>query len=86
MIKWPLYHELIVLTLSLRTPIEQEVLSRLPPGTLEYLAITACDDGAVIDVSIEKDAHDPTLVQINSMMRKTALDSMGWAGFRSSQL
>ncbi|TAQ85241.1 hypothetical protein B7494_g6437 [Chlorociboria aeruginascens] len=58
------------------TPIEQDVLSRLPPGALEYLAITACDDGAVGNVSFEKDPHNPTMMQINPFMRKTALDSM----------
>ncbi|KAI9802420.1 MAG: hypothetical protein M1825_002804 [Sarcosagium campestre] len=68
------------------TPIEQDLLSRLPAGTLEYLAITACDDGAMEDVSVEEDPLDPNMIQIETMMDRTALDSMGWTGFHSSQL
>jgi hypothetical protein len=61
-------------------------MSRLPPSTLELLALTACDDGAIADVSVEKDPDDPTMVRIGTMTKKTALDSMNWRGFQSSQL
>lgn len=58
----------------------------MAPGMLEYLAITACDDGAMVDSSVTEDPHEPTMVQINTMMKKTALDALDWAGFDSSHL
>jgi hypothetical protein len=58
----------------------------MPPGTLEYLAITDCDDGAMKDHRFEKDPDDPTMVKISYLKRHTALDSMGWTGFSSDQI
>jgi len=69
-----------------RTPIEQAILKLMPPGTLDYLALTDCDDGATGDVSVENLPNDPTMVRVSSMVRRTALETMGWAGFNSSQL
>jgi hypothetical protein len=69
-----------------RTPIEQAILKLMPPGTLDYLAITDCDDGATGDVSVENLPNDPTMVRVSSMVRRTALETMGWTGFDSSQL
>ena len=50
------------------------------------LAITACDDGAVVDVSAERDPDDPSMIRIKTLTRTTALESNEWAGFGSSQL
>ena len=72
--------------MSSRTPIERSILGRLPPATLEFLAITGCDDGALEGANMREDPRDPDMVEIATMMRKTALESMGWAGFDSSQL
>lgn len=58
----------------------------MPPGTLDHFALTDCDDGATRDVSVEKDPNDPTMVRVSSMVRQTALETMGWTGFDSSQL
>lgn len=69
-----------------RTPIEQAILKLMPPGTLDYLALTDCDDGATGDVSVENLPNDPTMVRVSSMVRRTALETMGWTGFDSSQL
>lgn len=74
------------LKMGYRTPVEREILSRLPPNTLEWLAIEGCDDGALVDVSMEKCTNDPEMVTINYSMRTTALQSMGWTGFNSAQL
>lgn len=69
-----------------RTSIERDILSRLPTDTLEYLAITACDDSAVGDVGVAQDPDNPNMVQVTTMRKVSALDSLGWAGFNSSQL
>jgi hypothetical protein len=66
--------------------VERDVLSRLSPSTLAYLAMTGCDDGATGDVRVKEDPNDPTMVQVTSMTRRTALDSRGWMGFSSAQL
>lgn len=58
----------------------------MPPGTLDYLAIRDCDDGATRDHEIENDPNDPTMVKIRYMRKVSALDSMGWTGFSSDQL
>ncbi|KAF2030461.1 hypothetical protein EK21DRAFT_111983 [Setomelanomma holmii] len=68
------------------TPVEQAVLSRMPPGTLEYLAIVACDDGAIGDSSIVDNPDDPSMKIITTLQRRTALESLDWHGFHSSQL
>ena len=86
MTKSLLYREFTDLTVSSKTPTERSILSRLPPGTLELLAMTGCDDGALEDVSILEDPKYPGKVGISKMRRNTALESMGWAGFDSSQL
>lgn len=65
------------LTIGFRTPVEREILSRLPPNTLEWLAITGCDDGALLDTSVGKCPDDPKMMQINTVTRTTALQSIG---------
>jgi hypothetical protein len=52
----------------------------MPPGMLDLLAITDCDDGAMRDMRIEEDPDDSTMV------KRTALETKGWTGFNSSQL
>jgi hypothetical protein len=69
-----------------RTPIEQAILKLMPPGTLDLLVITDCDDGAMRDMQVEEDPDDPALVRVSSMVWRTALETEGWAGFDSSQL
>lgn len=56
------------------------------PGMLDYLAITACDDGAVIDVSVRNSEDSPDEVVITSLKRVAALDERGWKGFSSDDL
>lgn len=63
---------------NFRTPKQLEVLGCMPAGYLEYLALTACDDGAMGDVSVEKYIYDPTMVRIDTMMQQTALGLMRW--------
>lgn len=58
----------------------------MPPSTLDYLAITDCDDGATRDVRVEEHPDDPTMVRVSSMVRQTALETRGWTGFNSTQL
>jgi hypothetical protein len=53
---------------------------------LEYLAITSCDDGAVVDVSFGDCQDDPEKVEIRTLSRKTALEHSGWKGFSSNDL
>lgn len=72
------------LTTGNRTPLEREMLYRLPPGTLDMLAITGCDDGALLDYTIEKCPDDPEVTGISTRTRTTALQSLHWAGFDSS--
>jgi hypothetical protein len=68
-----------------RTPIQREILKRLPPSTLQYLAITDCDDGAMLDTKIEPSEIEG-MVEVSELKMPTALESMGWTGFDSSQL
>lgn len=82
----PLRGFAMTLTIGFRTPVEREILSRLPPNTLELLAITGCDDGALLHTSVEECPDDPKMVQINTVTKTTALQSIGWTGFDSSQL
>lgn len=53
---------------------------------LDYLAISSCDDGALIDVSIQKSEDKPGYVKIESLYRRTAVDQRGWKGFSSDDL
>lgn len=69
-----------------RSPAERDVLSRLPPNTLELLAMMGCDDGALLGTSIEKSPDDPNMLGIKTWTKTTALQSMNWMGFDSSQL
>jgi hypothetical protein len=73
-------------TLVHRTPIKQALLNLMPPGMLDLLAITDCDDGAMRDMRIEEDPDDSTMVRVSSMVKRTALETKGWTGFNSSQL
>lgn len=56
------------------------------PGMLEYLAITACDDGAVVDSSIEKSKDRPEMTEISLVRRRTAMEQRGWKGFSTDDL
>lgn len=71
---------------NLRTGEQLQVLNRMPPDYLEILAVTACDDGAMGDVTVEEDPDDPTMVIVSSMSQQSALDSMGWTGFEASDV
>ena len=75
----------VMLTRECRTPVERELLERMPPNTLEILAIQSCDDNALVNASISP-SDDPDMVTIEMVMKPRALDSMGWIGFQSSQL
>lgn len=69
-----------------RTPMEKDILSRMPSGTLDFLAIRDCDDGATRGHRIETDPDNPDMVKITYERKVSALDSMGWTGFSSDQL
>jgi hypothetical protein len=56
------------------------------PGMLEYLAVTSCDDGAVVDVSFRDSQVDSGKMEITRLCRKTALQQRGWKGFSSNDL
>lgn len=68
-----------------RTPVERELLKRMPPNTLELLALYLCDNNPLVSTSIEP-SDDPKRVKIEVVRRPKALDSLGWTGFESSQL
>ena len=74
----------------LRTPTERRIIKELGKSLktdiIEYLAITACDDGAIADVSIEQDPNHEGMVMIRTLRRIKALDAQDWTGFDSSQL
>jgi hypothetical protein len=53
---------------------------------LDYLAISSCDDGALIDVSVQESEDTPGYVKIKSRYRCTAVDQSGWKGFSSDDL
>jgi len=61
-------------------------MTRMPAGYDEYLALKQCDDGAMGDVSFEKVPNDSTMVRVKTMWKRTALDSMGWTGFKASDM
>ncbi|KAI2607967.1 hypothetical protein GGR54DRAFT_390293 [Hypoxylon sp. NC1633] len=65
---------------------ERQTLKFMPPGTLDFLAMTACDDGAYISSSVTSDPNDPSKVKISVLKKKTAVEEMGWNGFSSDQL
>jgi hypothetical protein len=56
------------------------------PGMLEYLAITSCDDGALIDAALEESEDTPDHVMVKTVYRQTATDQIGWKGFSSDNL
>lgn len=74
-----------LLTNENRTPVEREVLDRMPPIALEILAIQLCDDDGLIHSSVSP-SDDPDIMAIREVKRPRALDLMGWNGFQSSQL
>ena len=43
----------------IRIPNKREVLKRLPPAELEYLAMTTCDEGAMLPGGIHLDPNNP---------------------------
>jgi hypothetical protein len=57
-----------------RSAIERDVLSRLPPNTLEMLAIMACDNGALLNTSIKPCLDNLEMMMISSSNRPKALD------------
>lgn len=73
-----------------RTRDERKLLKKLSKemktNILEFLTITACDDGAVGDVSVEPCDDNSGMVRITIWRKTTALDTQGWIGFESSQL
>ncbi|KAI9702182.1 MAG: hypothetical protein M1820_006264 [Bogoriella megaspora] len=68
------------------SPLERQILSRMPQSTLTMLAMLGCDDGAMLNTSIEPCSDDPTKVRISQSHRNTALDSMHWQGFSSGDV
>jgi hypothetical protein len=76
-------HELLIR--DDRTPVERELLERMPPNTLEWLAMQLCDDDALVSTDI-KPSGDPSMARIEVVKRSRALDLMGCTGFQSSQL
>jgi len=53
---------------------------------LDFLAITGCDDGAIRDVKVNKNAGDPGMVSVEVIQEQTSLESGFWTGFTSDQL
>ncbi|KAM0251911.1 hypothetical protein ACHAQJ_007974 [Trichoderma viride] len=64
---------------------ERKMLKKMP-GMLDYLTITSCDDGALIDASLEECRDDPEQVMVNTVYRQAATDQIGWKGFSSDNL
>ena len=58
----------------------------MPPGTLDYFALTDCDDGAMRGSKISEHPDDPTMVRVETMTRRSALETMGWTGFDSKDV
>jgi hypothetical protein len=56
------------------------------PWMLEYLAVTTCDDDALVDSSIRKSKDNPEMMVLSLVHRKTALEQRGWKGFSSDDL
>ncbi|MDF2434919.1 MAG: hypothetical protein JWP44_4550 [Mucilaginibacter sp.] len=56
------------------------------PGMLHLLAITSCDDGAIVDVSIRSCQDDPEMVEVTHLSRRTEMEQRGWTGFSSDSL
>lgn len=50
------------------------------------LALTACDDGAMGNVSIESIPDDQTMLRITTLVERTALEVNGWEEFCSAHL
>ncbi|RHZ43196.1 nucleic acid/nucleotide deaminase domain-containing protein [Aspergillus thermomutatus] len=64
---------------------EREILKQMP-WMLEYLAITACDDDALVDASIRESKDHPGMAEVSVVHRKTAMEQRGWKGFSSNDL
>jgi hypothetical protein len=56
------------------------------PWMLEYLAVTTCDDDALVDSYIRKSKDNPEMMVLSLVHRKTALEQRGWKGFSSDDL
>jgi hypothetical protein len=56
------------------------------PWMLEYLAITTCDDDALVDLSVRESKDHPGMVNVSVVHRKTGLEQRGWKGFSSGDL
>ncbi|KAI9721985.1 MAG: hypothetical protein M1812_001943 [Candelaria pacifica] len=72
------------LVLARMSPMQREVLSYCPPGMLDMLAITQCDEDALRDCSIT--TAKPEFVSVNTMFTGETLERMGWEEFSSDQL
>jgi hypothetical protein len=53
---------------------------------LNYLAMTSCADGAVVDVTVQTCLNSPGMVEVSSLSRRTQLEQFGWKGFSSDDL
>jgi hypothetical protein len=53
---------------------------------LEDLAITTCDDGALVDSSVHESKDHLGMVEVSVVHRRTALEQRGWKGFSSNDL
>jgi hypothetical protein len=53
---------------------------------LEYLAVTTCDDDALVDLSVRESKDHPGMVNVSVVHRKTGLEQRGWKGFSSGDL
>jgi hypothetical protein len=73
------------LTRGNKTPIERDILGRVPLNNLEYFAMYLCDDDALIGSSVEPPS-DSNMVKIMVLKRPRVLDAMGWTGFQRSHL
>jgi hypothetical protein len=58
----------------------------MPPSTLELLAISDCDDGALAHSGVRKDPSSPDMVLIEQLVQRKAIDTIGLSGFSIDQL
>ncbi|KAL1876172.1 hypothetical protein VTK73DRAFT_9610 [Phialemonium thermophilum] len=73
------------LLLERMTPNERERVKRVP-GLLDFLALSSCDDGALLDVALDRSPATPGFVSVETRWRPTAVEKRGWKGFSSNDL
>jgi hypothetical protein len=56
------------------------------PEVLSMLVFTACDDGALVDVSAQPSRTDPEMIEVRALRRPTAMEERGWKGFSTADL